>query len=104
MIGSRRLALLLVCTALMTPAQALANCPSSDIDIPRNFGRDLSTSSISRVLVGGAVAAGAAAVLGIGSVGAVGIFVGIVFLGAVVPSMRRAANDTLNALDNALVM
>ncbi|KQI70623.1 hypothetical protein AN191_17255 [Loktanella sp. 5RATIMAR09] len=101
MTNSRRVAMLLFFSALVTPAQAMANCPSDRIDIPRNFGRDLSTSVIRQVFVGAVVAVGAASVLPIGAVGAVGIFTTIVLYGAVIPAMRRASDNAFNAFDNA---
>lgn len=104
MTNPRRAAILLAFTAMVTPAQALANCPSNRIDIPRNFGRDLSTSVIGQVFVGAVVAATVASVFGIGAAGTVGIFVAIVTYRAVVPAMRRASDDAFNALDNAFAM
>ncbi|HEV8033615.1 hypothetical protein [Yoonia sp.] len=104
MTNSRRAALLLFFSALVTPAQAMANCPSGRMDIPRNFGRDLSTSVIGQVFVGAAVAVGAASVFGFGPVGAVGIFTAIVLYRAVIPAMRRASDNAFDALDNAMMM
>lgn len=103
MTNPRRAAILLLFSALVTPAQAMAACGSETIDIPRAFGRDLSTSVIGQVFVGAAVAAGVASVLGLGAVGGVGIFAAIVIHRAVIPAMRRASDNAFAALDNAFV-
>lgn len=100
---SRRLAILLAFSALVSPAQAMAGCSSGRMDIPRSFGRDLSTSVLKQVAVGAVVAATAAAVLPIGAVGAVGVFAAIVTYRAILPSMRRASDSAFAALDHAFV-
>jgi hypothetical protein len=103
---TRRIALLMMWSAIVMPAQAMANCTSERMDIPRSFGVDLSKGIIREAFIGGGLAALAVSTFPavVGTVGAIAIFTGVVALRALLPSMRRAADDTFSALDNAFML
>lgn len=102
MTHQRRYAFLMLFSALVSPSAAFAQsagCATGEMDIPREFGLDLTKSVIRNVFLGGAVAALAASVGLVGTVGAVGIFAGIVTYRAILPSMRRFSNTSFDAFD-----
>lgn len=102
---ARRYAYLLLFSALVSPSALFAQgagCATGKMDIPREFGVDLTKSVIANVFIGGAVAAAVASVAPIGAVGAVGIMAGIVTYRAILPSMRRFANQSFDAFDSGL--
>jgi uncharacterized membrane protein len=101
MTDSRRLAVLMLFSALVSPRQALAACESSPMNIEQRFGRDVALSVLTNVALG-AVSAAAVAYLAVGAVGAVAVFTGVVAFRGLLPAMRRGADSAFLTIDNAV--
>jgi hypothetical protein len=98
--GSRRLAVLMLFSALVSPRQALASCESSPMDIEQRFGLDVTLSVLRNVAVGGVVSAAAVAFLGVGAVGALAVFAGVVTFRGILPALRRGLDSAIPTIDN----
>lgn len=103
MTHSRRIAFLMLFSALVAPAQAMAaGCSSGDLGIDRSFARDFGGTVMRNVVIAGVMAVAAFAIVpAIGTVGAMGIFVGINMFRGVSPPIRRAGDQTFAAFENS---
>ena len=99
---NKRIAILLMFSALVSPQAALAaNCDSSNPDgVARSAGYNLATGNIKGAVFGGIAAA---AVLAPGAAGAaLTVFAGVTLYTGVWPAMRSNVTNSMDFLDAAV--
>lgn len=99
----RRYAILLLCSALVTPRAALAqNCQmDSFADIANSSGYNIAAGAIQGAVFGG-LAAGAAILLSAPAGVALTVFAGVTLYTGVWPALRSNTQNSLDFIDAAL--